>query len=334
MLDSFIKQLFGATEHKGGLQVDNTFNTNLRKIRKAKGITQEQLADAVGVSPQAVSKWEMSSYPDTQLLPAIADHLGVTIDELWGRGKEEIDIYNRVLEYLKSLPPEAKIHEGFEICRAIPQACCGADEYADLPEGILKGAGWDNHSEVVRKEGFAQSRNTGDLQYFLIMPQPCLGYDCVLAYDEEMIKLFEVLSIPNALGTLYFLAGRSATMFFKSETLMHELGITEENAEQIIEGLLSCQLIWETTLNNGAGKEKIYQYNGHCNLVSFLNFTRTLLHRPQNFSFQSNSRNEPYFANDTYKKKRLTDIADKQEEDQGEADKQQSDKKRNKKGRV
>ncbi|MBO5346805.1 MAG: hypothetical protein J6A45_01525, partial [Lachnospiraceae bacterium] len=62
--------------------------------------------------------------------------------------------------------------------------------------------------------------------------------------------------------------------------------------------------------------------------------TRTLLHRPQNFSFQSNSRNEPYSANDTYKKKRLTDIADKQEEDQGEADKQQSDKKRNKKGRV
>ena len=31
--------------------MDNTFNTNLRKIRKARGVTQEQLADAVGVSP-------------------------------------------------------------------------------------------------------------------------------------------------------------------------------------------------------------------------------------------------------------------------------------------
>ena len=116
--------------------MDNTFNGNLRKIRKAKGITQEQLADAVGVSPQAVSKWEMTSYPDTQLLPVIAEFLGVTIDELFGRGQEETDIYNRVLEHLKELPPQERILEGFEICRAIPQACCGADEYAKIPESI------------------------------------------------------------------------------------------------------------------------------------------------------------------------------------------------------
>ena len=64
------------------------FNTELKRLRKSKGITQEQLADKVGVSPQAVSKWEISSYPDAQLLPAIADALDVTIDELYGRGSE------------------------------------------------------------------------------------------------------------------------------------------------------------------------------------------------------------------------------------------------------
>ena len=68
--------------------MENSFNSSLKRIRKEKAITQEQLADKVGVSPQAVSKWELSSYPDPQLLPAIADYLGVTIDELFGRDRK------------------------------------------------------------------------------------------------------------------------------------------------------------------------------------------------------------------------------------------------------
>lgn len=283
--------------------MDNTFNVNLRKIRKKKGITQEQLADAVGVSPQAVSKWELSSYPDTQLLPVIAEFLEVTIDELFGRVQEEIDIYNRVLEYLKELPPEERIQEGYAICRAIPQACCGVDEYVKIPEGALNGVGWDSHSEVTYKTGIVQARQNKNLQYFLLMPEPQGGYDDVLAYDEEMVKLFKVLSIPNALRAMYFVAGQSAAVFFNAETLMHELKITEENAGQIIEGLCSCRLIWETKLKNGADVEKIYQNNGHCNLIAFLNFTRTLLNRPNNFFYQTNDRGDnPYFINDTYKK--------------------------------
>lgn len=53
------------------------------KLRKKAGITQEQLADAVGVSIPAVSKWETgSSYPDITLLIPIARYLGVSVDEL------------------------------------------------------------------------------------------------------------------------------------------------------------------------------------------------------------------------------------------------------------
>lgn len=54
------------------------FNENLKRIRKQKGITQEAVANAVGVSTQAVSKWETASYPDGALLPQIADFLGIT----------------------------------------------------------------------------------------------------------------------------------------------------------------------------------------------------------------------------------------------------------------
>ncbi len=49
---------------------------NITDLRKQKDVTQEQLAVALNISPQAVSKWETnSSQPDTQTLPLIADFL-------------------------------------------------------------------------------------------------------------------------------------------------------------------------------------------------------------------------------------------------------------------
>ena len=54
--------------------------------RKALGLTQEGLAQKLGVTNQAVSKWESGqSCPDLALLPLLADLFGITIDELFGR---------------------------------------------------------------------------------------------------------------------------------------------------------------------------------------------------------------------------------------------------------
>ncbi len=58
---------------------------NIAKYRKKKGYTQEHLGELLGVSNQAVSKWELAvSMPDIMLLPRLADALGITLDELYG----------------------------------------------------------------------------------------------------------------------------------------------------------------------------------------------------------------------------------------------------------
>lgn len=60
-----------------------TFSNNLKKFRKEKQLSQEQLAELLGITTQAVSKWECSlSYPDIDLLPQLADLFGVSIDSL------------------------------------------------------------------------------------------------------------------------------------------------------------------------------------------------------------------------------------------------------------
>lgn len=62
---------------------------NISRFRKQKGLMQEDLAQRLGVSAQAVSNWERGGYPDITLLPALAAHLGLTIDALMGNGPEQ-----------------------------------------------------------------------------------------------------------------------------------------------------------------------------------------------------------------------------------------------------
>ena len=59
------------------------FNEKIVRLRKIKGITQDELASAVGVSRQAVYKWECGqSYPEVQKLLEIKALFGISIDDL------------------------------------------------------------------------------------------------------------------------------------------------------------------------------------------------------------------------------------------------------------
>ena len=70
--------------------MDMTIGKRIALLRKEKGLTQEELAQHMGVSPQAVSKWENDqTCPDISALPKLARLLGVTVDELL-EGKAEL----------------------------------------------------------------------------------------------------------------------------------------------------------------------------------------------------------------------------------------------------
>ncbi len=92
---------------------------NLKKLRTENGLTQEQLAEAFGISPQAVSRWENSgAYPDITLLPVIANYFDITTDELLGvdieRKQQEI---NKILEHNKVLRSQGKNKESISLLR-------------------------------------------------------------------------------------------------------------------------------------------------------------------------------------------------------------------------
>lgn len=83
------------------------FSENLRRLRKAKDIKQEALAEAMNVSRQTVSKWENgTAMPDFKKLNALAEYFGVTMDELLGfsndkNNNDNINDYTK--EYINEL---------------------------------------------------------------------------------------------------------------------------------------------------------------------------------------------------------------------------------------
>lgn len=72
---------------------------NIKKLRREKDLTQEKLAEFLGVTFQSISNWERGeSYPDITLLPEIANFFGVSVDELLGLNKAEAE--KKANEYL------------------------------------------------------------------------------------------------------------------------------------------------------------------------------------------------------------------------------------------
>ncbi len=97
--------------------------TVILKKRKEKGITQDALANYLGVSKASVSKWETNaSYPDIALLPQLATYFDISIDELMGYNpqlsKEQLrELHLRFTEEVTKRPPEETIAEWREIIR-------------------------------------------------------------------------------------------------------------------------------------------------------------------------------------------------------------------------
>ena len=86
---------------------------NIAKYRKEKGMTQQQLGEAVGVTNRTVSKWEADiTAPGVDLIPSVASALGISLDQLFGietkNNKSEYsdEIKNAVSEALSELLPD------------------------------------------------------------------------------------------------------------------------------------------------------------------------------------------------------------------------------------
>ena len=93
--------------------------SKIKELRQRNNITQEELSEGLGVSPQAVSRWETAiTYPDIVLLPVIANYFDVTIDDLMGMDEfKDMSKVNETFARAHNLISENRYDEAINILR-------------------------------------------------------------------------------------------------------------------------------------------------------------------------------------------------------------------------
>ncbi|MBR5500432.1 MAG: helix-turn-helix domain-containing protein [Clostridia bacterium] len=134
----------------------------IKALRKRDGRTQEDLAKALGVTNQAVSRWEKDgSYPDMEMIPAIAHYFGVTIDELFGyendREKKIDAIVSKICELdARNNGVDVNVDECIRLAREALIEFPGNERILFRLASVLYNAGYVRYGAyyMVDKEGY------------------------------------------------------------------------------------------------------------------------------------------------------------------------------------
>ena len=129
--------------------------TKIKELRRRDGRTQEALAEALGVTNQAVSRWESGgSYPDMEIVPAIANYFHVSIDELFGYQNDRDRKIQAILDRVDAFGIKARSDdEWVDECLAVLR-----EGLAEFPQNerlllaladTLSEAGWRRYGERI-----------------------------------------------------------------------------------------------------------------------------------------------------------------------------------------
>lgn len=130
----------------------------IKQLRRERGFTQEEMAAHLGISYQAISKWERGDgCPDITMLPALARYFGVSLDELMGM--EELagaEVYNRINETWAENNQEGRHPENVKLMRqSLKQFPNDALLLVQLSTSLEKLDGTENEKRECLKESVA-----------------------------------------------------------------------------------------------------------------------------------------------------------------------------------
>lgn len=253
-------------------EAKNILCENIARFRKAAGMTQEELGKRLGVSTQAVSKWECGGTPDIMLLPGIADALAVSVDTLFGReAGEHTPLEERLDAEMANTPQERRFERMYRLCWCMMQgALCYERPYGQAVSGVTRSLeiGKGEIPFFRSPQGLQMLSLEEESPFYLLMPEPAEGYGGMLYNGESYEALFSLLAKPNRFRTLAYLecVERSFTPGF----LGKKLGISDQEAEESLDDLQRHKLCYQVKLDTESGIQRVYSKRDNLNLLPLL----------------------------------------------------------------
>lgn len=165
--------------------MEQTLGKRIAMLRRQKGLKQEALANALDVSPQAVSKWENDqTCPDISLLPKLAQLLEVSVDELLSGKKNELT------QTAKVLPPEDRKELKDMMLRIVVDSADGDHVRVNIPMALVQVA-LDMGMEMPQVSGNAALKSIDLAQIVELVRQGAIGYLMeVESSDGDVVRIY------------------------------------------------------------------------------------------------------------------------------------------------
>lgn len=255
-----------------------TFGENLSYWRKQRGMTQEQLAQKLMVTPQAVSKWEKGSYPDGSLLPKLSLTLNVSLDVLFGL-KESDELPNlaeKAMEELYSMKEEDRGKRFMEICYYMLYAFHRNPmlENISFPDILMK----ETFAHVRTDYELAFGRLNSDQQFMTFFRIPPNGINDYVEITPRLLTLFQILSDEDALKVIFYCESLPRNFIFTKESIAEKLNMPLEKVSHITDCLLWLGIIWKLIADTGGTPFDIYCYTHLVPLTGMLTLATALTH--------------------------------------------------------
>ncbi len=268
----------------------------IASMRKDRGIKQEELANYVGVSTQAVSKWENGGVPDTELLPKIADFFSVSVDCLFGRNITDYsDLQTALIKKIIASPHEEQFKTVFNYCWDMERAMFGHMPKDGSIEDYEKELGEQEqrYSSIMSDYGFTRMGVANKLQYFLLVPE-IQNTDIAIFEGVDYLTFFKDFSDKDVFDACVLLNKRESNKAFTENLFVKNLKIEADKAKQIIVILEKYNLLYRTQIEMDDEPQTVYNFRPTPSFIAFLIFAREMIKTPNNFSYYSGGRNKPY----------------------------------------
>ena len=269
------------------------------RFRREAGMTQEELGRVVGVSAQAVSRWECGGTPDVTLVPQIADALRVSVGALFGREEGEPQDMTAALERWMRAQPEGERMARLTqlLWEALTPTAGFKTSLGYLEHGEAEIEGRDEGRQLLRsssadEEGIMLSVGARDVAFFGVFPEPKEGYARYFMENDEYRRLFSALAMPGSLEIMRFLYARKKS-FITGAAIARHVGLTQEQAHSCCEALCEAHLLEkeDVTLEEEAVPAYIAQFG--YGFVPFLYFSRWIGQRSDVYYVNWDFRDRP-----------------------------------------
>ena len=276
----------------------SVIGANIKKYRSRKGLTQEQLGQQLGVTTQAVSKWECGGTPDAELLPRISQLLGVSIDALFGREEQTIAV--TLMRRLGEMPEKEAYRFAFEICWAIQIGMVRDKQLVDdflnifVDRSTICTDKAAYYSKIMSDEGLTKTRMSPGFDYFFLMPEP-ENLAQRLAPAERLRQVFEVMADKQVMQIVYYLYSRLNTPIATS-LISKNTGNPPRDVDECMERLCVHNLASKSVVATSDGEIYSYMFHSESAVVPLLCFADEITQTDARDFLMGFFRTKPIFS--------------------------------------